>query len=301
MLELKNPKIAVPVVLFAGILWSFGPLVVRYMDSPNQVPWQYIFGRGLTIFIILNLYLYFEEGIKFWKNYLKIGKSGILGGAGLGIAMIAFIYSITNTSAAITLLCLAAMPFFTALLAFVFLKEHISTNVWISIVIATIGIAIMAFGNTGRNSFVGFIFGLTSSVGFSVFSVTLRWRKETPKFTTVAFAGLFCFVFATIIILSKGQDFFATSYNSALFSLHGTLVCFGLILYSIGSKIIPAAELTLLSLTEVIGGIFWVWLPLFGINEIPDANTIVGGFFLFISLFYYSLVMRWNKRHIGLN
>ena len=55
-----------------------------------------------------------------------------------------------------------------------------------------------------------------------------------------------------------------------MFSLHGTLVCLGLILYSIGSKAIPAAELTLLSLTEVIGGIFWVWLPLFGINEIPQ-------------------------------
>ena len=301
MLELKNPKIAVPVVLFAGILWSFGPLVVRYMDSPNQVPWQYIFGRGLTIFIILNLYLYFEEGIKFWKNYLKIGKSGIVGGSGLGIAMISFIYSITSTSAAITLLCLAAMPFFTALLAFVFLKEHISLNVWISIGIATIGIIIRAFGNAGENSFVGFIFGITSSVGFSVFSVTLRWRKETPKFTTVAFAGLFCFVFATVMILSKDQNFFATSYNSSLFSLHGTLVCFGLILYSIGSKAITAAELTLLSLTEVIGGIFWVWLPLFGINEVPDTNTIIGGFFLFISLFYYSLVMRWNKRYIGLN
>ena len=118
MIELKNPKIAVPVVLFAGILWSFGPLVVRYMDSPQQVPWQYIFGRGLTIFIILNLYLYFEEGIKFYKNYFNIGLSGIIGGAGLGIAMISFIYSITNTTAAITLLCLAAMPFFTALIAF---------------------------------------------------------------------------------------------------------------------------------------------------------------------------------------
>ncbi len=301
MLELKNPKIAVPVVLFAGILWSFGPLVVRYMDNPNQVPWQYIFGRGLTIFIILNLYLYFEEGFKFWKNYLKIGKSGVLGGTGLGVAMISFIYSITNTSAAITLLCLAAMPFFTALLAFIFLKEQISLNVWISIVIATIGIIIMAFGNSGENSLIGFIFGITSSVGFSVFSVTLRWRTETPKFTTVAFAGLFCFVFATIMILIKGQVFFASSYNSSLFSLHGTLVCVGLILYSIGSKAIPAAELTLLSLTEVIGGIFWVWLPLFGINEVPDTNTIIGGFFLFISLFYYSLIMRWNKRYIGLN
>jgi drug/metabolite transporter, DME family len=301
MLELKNPKIAVPVVLFAGILWSFGPLVVRYMDNPNQVPWQYIFGRGLTIFILLNLYLYFEEGNKFWKNYLKIGKSGILGGSGLGIAMITFIYSITNTSAAITLLCLAAMPFFTALIAFIFLKEQISVSVWISIGIATIGIIIMALGTTGENSIVGLIFGITSSIGFSIFSVTLRWRKETPKFTTVAFAGLFCFIFSTIIILLKSQVFFSTSYNSSLFSLHGTLVCIGLILYSIGSKAIPAAELTLLSLTEVIGGIFWVWLPLFGINEIPDTNTIIGGFFIFISLFYYSLIMRWNKRFIGLN
>jgi DME family drug/metabolite transporter len=301
MLELKNPRIAVPVVLFAGILWSFGPLVVRYMDNPNLVPWQYIFGRGLTIFIILNLYLYFEEGMDFWKNYLKIGKSGVVGGSGLGIAMISFIYSITNTSAAITLLCLAAMPFFTALLAFLFLKEKITISVWVSIAIATIGIAIMAFGNTGENSFVGFVFGITSSIGFSVFSVSLRWRKETPKFTTVAFAGFFCFVFATIMILSKDQVFFSTSYNSSLFSLHGTLVCLGLILYSIGSKAIPAAELTLLSLTEVIGGIFWVWLPLFGINEVPDTNTIIGGFFLFISLFYYSLIMRWNKRYIGLN
>ena len=301
MLELKNEKIAIPVVLFAGILWSFGPLVVRYMNDPHLIPWQYIFGRGLTIFIILNLYLFFEEGINFYKNYKKIGKSGLLGGIGLGIAMISFIYSITNTSAAITLLCLAAMPFFTALLAFLFLKEKISMNVWISIFIATIGIVIMAFGNNEKNSLVGFIFGMTSSIGFSIFSVTLRWRKETPKFTTVAVAGLFCFIFAACMIMTKNQSFFSSSYNSAMFSLHGVLVCLGLILYSIGSKAIAAAELTLLSLTEVVGGIFWVWLPLLGINEVPSTNTIIGGFFLFISLMYYSLIMRWNKRHIALN
>ena len=291
MLELRNPKLAVPIVLFAGILWSFGPLVVRYMDSPNLVPWQYIFGRGLTIFILLNLYLYFEEGKNFYKNYYKIGLSGTVGGSGLGVAMITFIYSITNTSAAVTLLCLAAMPFFTALLAFLFLRERISLNVWISIIIATAGILIMAIGNTGEKSLIGFVFGLTSSIGFSVFSVSLRWRKETPKFTTVAFAGFFCFVFASIMILSSGQTFFATSYNSSLFSLHGFLVCSGLILYSIGSKAIPAAELTLLSLTEVVGGIFWVWLPILGINEVPSTNTIIGGFYLFVSLFYYSLIM----------
>jgi hypothetical protein len=159
----------------------------------------------------------------------------------------------------------------------------------------------MAIGTDNQNTMVGFIFGITSSIGFSVFSVSLRWRKETPKFTTTAFAGLFCVIFASIMILTNDLVFFSSSYNSALFSLHGTLVCLGLILYSIGSKAIPAAELTLLSLTEVIGGIFWVWLPLFGINEIPTNNTIIGGFFLFVSLTYYSLVMRWNKRYIGLN
>ena len=301
MIELKNPRTAVPVVLFAGILWSFGALVVRYMDYPHTVPWQYIFGRGLTIFILLNLYLYFEEGINFYKNYYKIGLSGVIGGSGLGIAMITFIYSITNTSAAITLLCLAAMPFFTALLAFLFLREKISLNVWISIIIASVGMTIMAIGNNEQNSLIGFVFGITSSIGFSVFSVTLRWRKETPKFTTVAFAGFFCIVFAATVILTNDLVFFSTSYNSAMFSLHGTLVCLGLILYSIGSKAIPAAELTLLSLTEVIGGIFWVWIPILGINEVPSTNTIIGGFFLFVSIVYYSLIMRWNKRHIALN
>ena len=301
MLILKKTKIAVPVVLFAGLIWSFGVLVVRYMDDPQLIPWQYIFGRGLTIFILLNLYLYFEEGKDFYKNYFKMGTSGLVGGSGLAVAMICFMFSITNTSAAITLLCLAAMPFFTALLAFLFLKERISLNVWISIIIASIGIGIMAIGNNSDTSLIGLIFGITSSVGFSVFSVSLRWRKETPKFTTTAFAGFLCVIFASIMILSNDLVFFSSSYNSSLISLHGTLVCLGLILYSIGSKAIPAAELTLLSLTEVIGGIFWVWLPLFGINEIPSTNTIIGGFFLFISLTYYSLLMRWNKRYIGLN
>ena len=92
MLTLKNPKIAVPVVLFAGLIWSFGPLVVRYMNDPQLIPWQYIFGRGLTIFILLNLYLFFEEGKKFYKNYFKMGVSGFIGGSGLGVAMICFMF-----------------------------------------------------------------------------------------------------------------------------------------------------------------------------------------------------------------
>tara|TARA_B100001778_G_scaffold144813_1_gene119081 strand:+ start:31 stop:936 length:906 start_codon:yes stop_codon:yes gene_type:complete len=301
MPDIKNPKSAIPIVLLAGIFWSFGAYVVRHIDQPQSVPWQYLFTRGIVIFILLNVYLYLNEGIKFYKNYLKIGISGLIGAAGLAIAMITFIWSITHTTAAVTLLCLAAMPFLTALLGFLFLKEKISLTVWISIIVAAFGICVMAFGNTEKNSLMGLIFGIASALGFSIFSVTLRWRKKTPKFTTVALAGLFCFLFSSIFILINDLSFLSTSKNEALFATHGTLVCSGLILYSIGSKNIPAADLTLLSLTEVIGGIFWVWLPWLGINEVPSTNTIIGGFFIFISIFYYSLIMQSNRRFIGLN
>ena len=301
MTDLKNSKIAIPIVLFAGILWSFGPYVVRHIDQPETIPWQYLCARGLVIFLLLNCYLFFEEGNKFYKNYFKVGISGLIGGLGLGTAMITFIWSITNTTAAITLLCLAAMPFITALLGFLFLKEKISLTVWISIIVAAFGIIVMALGNDEKNSLLGLIFGLVSALGFSIFSVTLRWKKETPKFTTVALAGLFCFLFSTMMIFINDVNFLSSSKNEALFATHGTLVCLGLILYSIGSKNIPAADLTLLSLTEVIGGIFWVWLPWLGINEIPSTNTVIGGFFIFISIFYYSLIMQSNRRFIGLN
>ena len=301
MPDLKNEKFAIPLVIVAGLIWSFGPLVVRNIDDPSTILWQYLFVRGLVIFTLLNIYLFFEEGIYFYKNYLKIGMSGIIGGIGLGTAMITFIWSITNTTAAITLLCLAAMPFITALLGFLFLKEKISISVWIAIIVASIGIVIMAFGSASLGSINGLIFGLASALGFSIFSVSLRWRKETPKFTTVAVAGLFCTLFSFAIITQNDLNFLASSKNEGLFALHGTLVCLGLILYSIGSKIIPAAELTLLSLTEIIGGIFWVWIPILGINEIPSTNTIIGGFLIFMSIIYYSLVIRHNRRFIGLN
>jgi len=300
-MDIKDEKIAIPIVLIAGLFWSFGPLVIRYVDQPELFPWQYLFARGLIIFIILNFYLYLNEGTSFVKNYLRIGLSGMVGSVGLASAMMSFIWSITHTSVAITLLCLAAMPLITALLGFIFLKEKISINAWISIVIAAIGIYIMAMNDQKIDNTTGLVFGLTSAFGFSIFSISLRWRKETPQFTTVSLAGLICALFSFYIIIQSNSSLFSSSKNEMLFSLHGTLVCIGLILYSIGSKHLPAAELTLLSLTEVIGGIFWVWLPLFGINEVPSANTIIGGFIIFMSLIYYSLLTKNNRRFIGLN
>ena len=292
---------AILVVLFAGILWSFGALVVRYIEDARSIPWQYLFFRGVTIFLILNIYLFFKEGKSFTDNYKKIDLSVVIGGLGFATAFMGFIWSITHTSAAITLLMLAAMPFMTAILGYIFLKEKVSFTTLIAIILAASGIIFMAFSSSQIGTLFGLLAGLLSALGFSVGSVSLRWNKRTPTFTTVSLAGLFCAIISFVMIIINDTNVFTTFRNSSLSALHGTLVCSGLILYSIGSKNLPAADLTLLSLTEVLGGIFWVWLPIFGINEVPTANTIIGGFIITFAILFYSLNTKRNRRFIGLN
>ena len=285
---IKNSS-AILIILIAGLLWSFGPLVVRYIDNAHLIPWQYLFFRGSIIFLILNMYLYFSEGSKFLKNYNKIGLSGFLGGISLGIANISFILSITTTTAAVTMMMLATQPFIAAILAYIFLKEKIRPTTLIAITIAAAGIIFMSLDSKGDGTLFGFLNGLLSSLGFAGFTVSLRWRKQTPKFTTVSIAGIFCAVVAVMVLVFYDSGIFISIKNTSLSALHGFLVCSGLILYSSKSKYLPATDLTLLSLTEVLGGIFWVWLPIFGINEVPSINTLIGGGIITFAIIFYGL------------
>ena len=279
-------------VLLAGLIWSFGPLVVRNMDNAELVPWQYSLIRGSAIFIILNLYLFLTEGSKFTNNYNKIGLSGIIGGISLGIANLTFILSLTSTSAAVTLLMLGALPFLAAIIAYIFLNEKISKTTFIAIIIAAAGIIFMCFDSIQTGTLFGLVNGLVSSLGFAVFTVTLRWKKNTPKLTTVSIAGIFAAIISLLVIFFNDSNVLMSLKNTSLSSLHGFIVCSALILYSSKSKYLPAADLTLLSLTEILGGIFWVWLPLFGINEVPNNNTIIGGVIITLAIIFYGFNTR---------
>ena len=283
---IKNSS-AILIVLIAGVFWSFGPLVVRHIDNAQLIPWQYLFFRGSVIFLVLNIYLFLAEGQKFIGNYSRIGLSGLIGGVSLGIANISFILSITTTTAAVTMMMLATQPFVAAILAYIFLKEKISKTTLIAITVAAAGIIFMSLDSKGEGTLFGLINGLLSSLGFAGFTVSLRWRKNTPKFTTVAIAGIFCSAVAILVLLFNDSNILISLKNSSLSALHGFLVCSGLILFSMKSRYLPATDLTLLSLTEVLGGIFWVWLPWFGINEVPSVNTLIGGAIIIFAIIFY--------------
>ena len=71
---------AFTVVFLAGIFWSFGALTVRYMVDGHDYVFQYLFYRGISISIILLIYLFITEGFSFYKNFFKIGPSSVIGG-----------------------------------------------------------------------------------------------------------------------------------------------------------------------------------------------------------------------------
>ncbi len=282
-------------VLTAGMLWSFGALTIRYMVDPQNYRWQYLFFRGLTIAAILCIYLMVKEGNRFIYNFKRIGIPGVIGAIGLVAAFICFIWSITLTTAANTLFMFATIPFLAAFMGIVILKERIRSLTWIAMTIAFIGIVVMVIEGLEAGSVLGTITGFAAACGFSTFSVSLRWRKETPQYATIALAGILCMILTASILSMQSGSVLMPGRNIFLSVVHGSLVGVGLILFSFGAKYFPAAELNLLSLVEVVGGVVWVYLPIFGINEVPSLLTVIGGGIVFSAIVLDSVGARYTR------
>jgi len=157
----------------------------------------------------------------------------------------------------------------------------------------------MIINESIAGSVLGALIGFISACGFAFYTVTIRWRPETPKFTTVVLAGIFCAAFS-FAILGFSFETFKTmpTINSYLSLLHGIIVASGLILYSLGAKHLPSAELALLSLMEVVGGVLWVWIPIFGINQVPSLTVILGGVIITSAVIYHGYGARRKREPV---
>ena len=159
----NNYLLAFILVLLAGLLWSFGVVTVRYMVDGHQYVFQYLFCRGISIAVILICFLFYREGFTFYKNFSKVGLPGLIGGFCLGIAMTGFIFSITMTTAAVTLFMLATMPFIAAIIAYFVLGENLRKITFISMLIAFLGVCIMIYNDSIEGSVLGALTGFLST------------------------------------------------------------------------------------------------------------------------------------------
>ena len=173
------------------------------------------------------------------------------------------------------MLLFATAPFMAAVLGWLILKEAVRLATWGAILLALCGIAIMFSNKTGDVALLGSLAALGSALGFAVFTIALRWGRTGEMLPSVFLSGIFAAIITSVICLVQDISLTLSLQDGGIAMGMGVFqVGAGLILYTLGSRSLPAAELALLSLAEVLLGPFWVWLFL---NEIASANTLIGG------------------------
>ena len=268
-----NYRQGVFLVLLAGLFWSSMGVGIRFMEIANV--WQILFYRSCALTPFLFFIISLRTGGKPLRAIRKTGTAGVVGGMGLVLAFSGGIFAIQVTTVANAMFLFAAAPFFAALLGRVLLGERVRNATWIAIAVATVGIAVMVWEGISLGHMIGNVAALISALGFAIFTVAIRWRKLDDMMPTVFLGGSFAIITSGIVCYGAGYtlDIPLNDIVIAL-SLGIFQVGAGLAVYTVGSKVVPAAELTLLSMLEVVLGPFWVWVFL---GETAGTYTLLGG------------------------
>lgn len=267
-------------VLFAGLCWSSMGLGIRFIETANV--WQILFYRSLALVPFLFLVLTVRSGGRPLPSIRKVGLAGLIGALALVFAFAGGIFAIQATTVANAMFLFAAAPFLAALLGLLILRERVRTATWWAMALAMFGIAVMVWEGISLGRMSGNVAALISALGFAVFTIALRWRKLEDMMPTVFLAGVFAVIISASICQLAGYSLLLPAQDIAIaLSLGVFQVGAGMVIYTIGSRIVPAAELALLSMTEVVLGPFWVWIFL---GETAGAYTLLGGVVLLAAI-----------------
>ena len=268
-------------VFMAGVFWSTIGLGVRMIDEATV--WQILLYRSISLSFFLAIVIYIRSRGNLFKVVKATGLPGCIAGLALVGAYSGGIYGIQSTSVANAMLLFASAPFMAAILGWIFLREKVRKATWLAILIAIAGIGIMVQDKTqGGAAFLGNLAALGSAFGFAVFTVALRWGRSGDMLPAAFLSGIFAVFITSSICLLSGLSFQISVNDTSISMGMGIFqVGTGLVLYTLGSKTLPAAELTLLSLAEVLLGPLWVYLFL---NEVATLNTLLGGLVLLLAI-----------------
>jgi len=283
-IEIEAPSISylngVVLVLMAGVFWSTMGLGIRNIEVANV--WQILFYRSWALAAFLFVLITYRSGYKPLTTIRRAGVASVIGGMGLVIAFAGGIYAIQTTTVANAMFLFAATPFLAAVLGWVILRESVRKATWVAMIFALVGIAVMVINGVSAGRLGGNLSAIGSASGFAIFTIALRWGKLEDMLPAVFLAGVFAIIVSGGVCHVGGYGLNVPGNDIAIaLSLGVFQVGLGLAVFTIGSKVVPAAELALLSMTEVLLGPLWVWLF---IGETVSLYTLIGGFILMLAL-----------------
>jgi len=275
----------VALVFVAGIVWSTQGLIFRQITEAGT--WTVLFWRSVGMLpVLLGFLAWRAKGLPFGL-IRKVGLAGAMGGLGLVMAFAGAIFSIQATTIANAVFLFAASPFFTAILAWLILREEVRPATWAAIALAMVGIFIMVREGLAAGAMAGNVAALISALGFAIFTITLRWGRLSDMLPAVVLGGVFSIVAGALVAGQLGQPLLVPLPDILYaMGMGAVTLAGGMVLYTIGSRVIPAAEAALLSNVEVMLAPIWVWLFL---GETASTGTFVGGAVLMVAVIFNAL------------
>jgi drug/metabolite transporter (DMT)-like permease len=254
-------------VALAAVAWSTAGVLQRQLtlDTPTQV-----LGRAAFAGAALLAYVAIMERGRVLRAFRSVGLAGVAVALCVAAASASFIAALNHSSVARVLFILAVSPVLAAVLARVALGEPITRRTVWAMGLALAGITVM-LGAPGEGSLAGDLLAFLAASSFALMVVITRWRHDVSMAPATCLSQVILLVaflpFADLAAV-RGDDV------GWLAALGIGQIGLGFALLTVGARLIPAAQVGLITLLEVVLGPLWVWLAL---DERPNALTLVGG------------------------
>jgi drug/metabolite transporter (DMT)-like permease len=270
---IKHPQHNRAVWLMIGVtlLWSIAGVVSRQLQS--AAAFEITFWRSLFTVLFVAAVLpwqYRAAGGRFVPT-----KALLLSGVCWSVMFTCFMVAIMLTTVANVLITMSVAPLFTALLARLWLKRPLPGRTWLAVLAAGAGIAYMYAGDlaaaSGQHG-LGIAVALCVPVAAALnWNLTQRGGAKVDLMPSVLLGA----VISCIVTLPLSLPFKATGADVAWLALLGVVqLGFPCLLAVWCAQRLPAPELSLIALLEVIFGVLWVWAFA---GERPAARVLVGG------------------------
>ena len=278
-------------VALAGAFWSTGGILVRWVEGANA--WQIIFYRSVALALTLLLIVALRHRGRVVAAFAGIGGAGFLAGVCLSGGFVGYVLALHYTSVANAVFMLGTAPFFAAILGRWFLREEVRRATWLAMTLALSGVAVMVAGSLVIGTVTGNLLALGASLSFAGYNVLLRRGRANDMMPCVVVAGLVAAVISAPAVVATSADpglfggFLIGARDFALCLAMGTFqVGLGLTVFTLGARHVPAVELALLSMSELVLAPLWVWLA---VNEVPSAFTLAGGAIVMTAIAFQAL------------
>ncbi|MEM8499828.1 MAG: DMT family transporter [Pseudomonadota bacterium] len=274
----------VALAVLAGIILSTLGIGVRLLEQANGM--QIIFYRAIGLLLFMGTAVLIRNRGASASKYLESGWLGFAASLAYTGASIAIVYALLNTTVANTMFVVSLAPLFAALAGWVFLREIVPFRTWAALVLAITGVLIMINGGLSTQGLIGIGFALCMAICYGSFSVCLRAGRDVDMLPPVCFSALLLGIIGW------------WNADSLLLPTHDIMLCLamgafqlglGSLLLTMAAQSVPAAQITLLAMLEVVLNPIWVWL---GVGEVPAAYTLAGGALIIGAIAYQALDKR---------